>query len=312
MEDWLSNSEWVVGIITCTYQTWIKDLTYLTFKETNTTTGKEKYFSVRASKRGNSVYADRVYKRMKPIRDAIEDLEIDVDPTLQQWTAFDKQSKILMFELTVDPKRYSRSDAWGISSKNWNRFLTAVRKRYGRIEFIRTLESQKNGYPHIHGIMGFLEHKFDVELYEGRDGKLTVRLYSLEERDSIKKLWPMGFVNIQCPNDKKDAVRYITKYITKTCDNSADPSRSGTLSRSLAWFTRRRGFTVSRQFADLIRTMRNSNRILYSQVDIYGNDTPIIVYELLKIASFYFDESVPPPDYLEMSYSQLKKLGFMG
>lgn len=43
------------------------------------------------------------------------------------------------------------SEAWSDYNASWNRFATAVRKRFGEFSYVRILESQpKSHYPHLH------------------------------------------------------------------------------------------------------------------------------------------------------------------
>lgn len=87
--------------------------------------------------------------------------------------------------------------------KNFHKLIRALKKRYGNFHYFRVCELHKDGVPHIHVLLA---------------GNAIIPKGIL---NSIEKLWRgkygMGFVKINCVKfrNKKHAVRYMLKYITK-------------------------------------------------------------------------------------------------
>lgn len=54
------------------------------------------------------------------------------------------------FTLTLD-REMDVKMAWEVISGIWNKFLTIVRRKYPKWQFVAILECHKDGFPHIHG-----------------------------------------------------------------------------------------------------------------------------------------------------------------
>ena len=86
---------------------------------------------------------------------------------------------------------------------NFHKLIRALKKKYGQFHYFRVCELHKDDIPHFHILFA---------------GDAIVPKHIL---DSIENLWRgiygMGFVKINCIKfrDKKHAVRYMLKYITK-------------------------------------------------------------------------------------------------
>ena len=70
-----------------------------------------------------------------------------------------KKHKTNLVYLTMTLERTtSLVEAWRLISVYFNRFMSAITKKYGNICAIRVWEAYKDGYPHIHVILVFEEH----------------------------------------------------------------------------------------------------------------------------------------------------------
>ena len=110
------------------------------FQFSNYGTNTVSYKLVKGSKRGNDVYNFRIREKLRPL------LEIRHLPGISG----------SFLTLTCDIKEFgSWSDAWPIIIKEWNRFLTWLKKHYKGSLYgvIRCFEATKRGYPHIHAVL---------------------------------------------------------------------------------------------------------------------------------------------------------------
>ena len=232
-----------------------------------------RYKSIKCSKRGNDVYVWRTKKRLNWLS-SMENIEFfnvkDV--------ALDKKvySQALWITLTYDTKRCSRDEAWLNIGVEYNRFISALRRRYGKVSVLRTWESSARGYPHIHAVLLFHEAKFSVFPHVSmKEGKFTFRI---SEKDQISELWHSPNVDIQAVSSTKKLFNYITKYQTKTLMNSNSPN--GVKTMAMMWLFGKRGFSVSGDFRsqlhDLIRLKHNSNMVeVQSRLDGSLEDKPV-------------------------------------
>lgn len=170
------------------------------------------YAFVKASKRGNDLYKDRV-KRKFDFFDKLPNREFFKD-----WGR--KTTPMLFVTLTVDPKRYTLQEAWFHISHEFNRFETLLRQKYGYFVKLRVWEVHKSGYPHVHVVYYFNRHDFEVWedlVYpeDGSDPKLYHRVHKSVE-GSIRNMWSMGTnINIQGVQDTLGALSEVKKYVTK-------------------------------------------------------------------------------------------------
>jgi hypothetical protein len=95
-----------------------------------------------------------------------------------------------------DPKQWLK-----IMQENFNRLMTAIRKRYGRMYYLRVTEPHKDGIPHLHVL--FVSAKIQEKKFLKYIESLWCGLYR------------MGFVKAKVIYDLTHGVYYITKYLTK-------------------------------------------------------------------------------------------------
>jgi len=181
--------------------------------------------AVKCAKRGNDVYWWRVWKRIKKLYDLKEQTLFDPHSTF-------KLSNVLFVTLTYDVKQSSITEGWETEGDDFNKWIRNLRKKFGRISYFRSLEASKKGYPHIHILMIFHDYEFKVIEIRGK--------YRILEKEEFEKSWH-SFVDVQAIRKFREGVRYVTKYLTKT----KNESKTQILTLALCWLFRKRSFAIS-------------------------------------------------------------------
>jgi len=209
------------------------------------------------------------------------------------------ETSLLWITLTWDIKRGSLEKAWLTLGSDFNRFLSALRRKYGKISSFRVWESYESGYPHVHVVMLFEEARFSVfPHFNKEEGKLTFRIY---EKEEIAEFWH-SHVDIQAISSLSNVFNYIKKHQEKIVLGLSGSIQEGEDQKVgfdledirglrtlfLCWIFRKRSFSVSGDFrekiSDLISHLHNSN-MLKRQLDLNGD--PIIewIYTFMGIFS---------------------------
>jgi hypothetical protein len=151
--------------------------TYMILSKWNRTKWKNDVFAVKCAKRGNDVYKARVKKRFSRLIGKTENLSF-----FNPKDRGEKTTSALWITLTYDTKLCSHKEAWEQIGIEFNAFMAQFRSNFGKVSCCRVFESFENGYPHIHCILLFQEHSFQVF----RDAKGQFRVY---EKEIIAKGW---------------------------------------------------------------------------------------------------------------------------
>jgi len=230
---------------------------YIILMKQNRYTYETEIKAVKASKRGNDVYRNRVMKRF-------DELLKMPDIKFFEYKDRSKKHKTNLVYITTTLKRtVSLVDAWVDIGFLFNQFITSLRKKYGKIYVIRTWESHKDGYPHIHAILFFKEYEFTAIWYRGK--KKTC--WRIKEYRDIQKHWKYGWSDIRAIDSFHGGVKYLKKYITKTIidvdkhlkKNIKESVKKAIRTLSMLWIFSKRAFSISRGLLDLIKSMHNSN-----------------------------------------------------
>ena len=96
----------------------------------------------KCAKRGNDVYWGRVGKRLKFLHNL-------KDRTLFDPHGNSKLSNVLFVSLTYDTKRSMIQESWETVGEAFNKWIRNLRKKYGRISYLRCWEATEKGYSHI-------------------------------------------------------------------------------------------------------------------------------------------------------------------
>ena len=161
--------------------------------------------AVKCAKRGNDVYWWRVWTRLKFLH------------KLKDHTLFDtrspiKSSNVLFITLTYDVKKSSIREAWETIGEDFNTWIRNLRKKVGRISYLRCWEASKKGYPHIHVLMVFHDHQFRIVFSQLKRSR---RIYRIEEKEAFEKSYH-SFVDVQTVRKVHEGIKYLIKYLSKT------------------------------------------------------------------------------------------------
>jgi hypothetical protein len=221
------------------YSDWVLDDDYILLEFT--VDDVKTIHALKASKRGNDVEQDRAEKRLR-----------NMALVLLPYAGFGK-TRLLNVTMTFGSAVTGGSidQAWQRVREDWNRFLSALRKRYGRILVIRSWEAFKKGYPHIHAILAFEDASFDVVF--DKKGKTRIRY---EEKRSIAGLWH-SYVDVRavCPDGVSSSVENVLWYMIKSkregdYHNMENWSYKRKLTLATLWYLRLRSVGVSKKLRE--------------------------------------------------------------
>ncbi len=248
--------------IASAYTQWVSEDDILIFKKDS------KIWGHKASKRGNDVYTDHINYKFRNMKRATKQKGISLYGAVQE-----TKSDFLFITLTTKHNE-SIDDSWLNIGKRFNLFRSKLIRRFGKIEFMRTWESHESGYVHVHLLVKFLEHEFNV--FNGMKNNKPhwlVRNYL-----SIKELWEdkNGFCDVSGVTSVKEGLSYIGKYIIK---NAVKDNPSENLTLALCWYYRKQAFSVSGNFFSvLLSGLCNSNKITNPSIIFLGCYSRSFVY----------------------------------
>ncbi len=235
---------------------WSNFVEYLVFRRENIHTYEKTYKMAKAAKRGNDVYSAKLRKRLNHLYNLPQILFFDYKDRSRRHL-----TKAVFFTLTY-ARNLRLDEAWELVGSDFNRWISAMRKRYGRIDVIRCWEAQNDGYPHIHCILVFHDVDFETFFYNGK--------WRISKKREMEKYWGWGFSDMFALYSLGAGVGYVMKYVTKV--NNAllaeKRNRNDVLSLALMWIFRKRAFSVSRDFGLFLVEVKNDRP--YGQVDLEG------------------------------------------
>lgn len=241
------------------YETWVRQdeglVIQLQFGEAHGF--KKATFGLKLAKRGNDVYRWKAGQKL----DALKVVLPSFDVRTEEGEGGQQATNALFLTLTDDPALSSVDEAWSNIGGRWNRFLSAVKKRWGRVDFVRSWESTGRGRPHIHALMIFHQSMFSTFT----DAKGVLRIM---EKGQFEGYWD-SFIDVRAPQTVESCVGYVTKEVLK---HTVDVER-GSTTLALLWLNRKRGFSISRGLQAAIRRLdlatRNSNQ-RWKALDLFG------------------------------------------
>ena len=266
------------------------------------------YVAVKCSKRGNDVYVSRIKRRFKFLNRLVPDLEF-FKPSDFKVNKNLPSSKAMWLTLTYDTKRCSRREAWENIGHEWNRFISAMRSRYGKISVLRSWEAFQNGYPHVHAVLWFHDRKFHVvqkfQLFSnepsennaqkgsgsleetsldpsGRSGAtrplpLSEKApmgrftYRINEKREFEDLWH-SFIDVEAFSSIKKICGYVMKYQLKVNEGAEAEGSKGVKTLAFMWLFRKRSYSVSGQWREIFSDLigRLHNSNMEIQVSLEG------------------------------------------
>lgn len=174
---------------------WFQEKTYILFRQKST----GRIFSVPVARRGNDRYRWRVLNKWHNLKNTVRML---------QRLCGRNESGVLFVTLTYDPKKLTMDQAWQRTGKDFNNFMSRMRKSYGKIIAIRVFQAHESGWPHIHVILFFRHRKFRMK-------KLSETYRLLNYPTELKSHWIQGFSDWSCVQNLERAMRYIMGYLSK-------------------------------------------------------------------------------------------------
>jgi len=296
--NWGVDGATLVNYASMKYVEWVHQTEYLVFGRYNPFKGYKEFKAVKASKRGNDVYAKRVHDRFSKVMDL---------PNIRFFNYKDRsrshKTRAFFITLEYNANNLTIGEAWNNVGVDYNRFLANIRNNYGEISVVRVWESHKSGYPHIHAIILFKEAEFTAFHYNG--------IWRIREKRDIEAYWPHGFSDIEALSSTLGGLHYVSKYLKKLhgagvidghqepnpyadeAGLSGLPSRASLLTLSLMWIFRKRAFSISGNWADVIEGMHFSklgadylSQDMLVQVDLEGVAPPEPVLKWVLLGFF--------------------------
>jgi len=216
-----------------------------------------KTIAIKCPKRGNDICRRRLWKRLKFLYEFENTVLFDPHGNV-------KTTNVMLVTLTYDTKRSRIQDAWKNIGDDFNKYMRNLRRKFGRISYLRCWESSQKGYPHIHVLMMFQDYSFRVKRINGK--------YRIEEKEAFEKSYH-SFVDVQAVRNMKKGIRYVTKYLSK----SKSETQTQVLTLALCWLFRKQSFAVSGYLKELMQIFMASRQRRLIQTDLMGNEVSLKV-----------------------------------
>jgi len=284
IRDYLTTpTQYDVDLMQEIYLKWVTSPEALLLQGINFETQEKRMIGVKCSKRGNNVFNRRLDKKLSFLEGLkSEGLEFfdSADFTANKRVF----SSALWVTLTFDSKICSLDEAWRRIENDWNKFLTNLRNRYGKItplKFIQAFPGKKQGkrgdafaYPHIHAVLLFKEAKFSVypQLVEKNDidddkvnREVSLRYRIHEKDDLVSQGKYHSNVDVQALRTFKSISNYCRKYGQGTFNVVNDDGQvndEALINCTMGFFYHKQSYSVGRELqtelSDLITHMRLS------------------------------------------------------
>jgi hypothetical protein len=194
--------------------------------------------------------------------------------------------------------------AWKAIGKDFNKWASAVRQRYGKFAYFRVWESSAAAFPHVHLIMVFEKKIFSGFMHQGKYSRKW--LLRIKEKKFFEKCWHSN-VDVEGVVNFKRGMSEILKYLKKSVSQQQKKnipeehkcfldSKKGELTLALNWFFNKQQYAVSGFFAkllekdDSITALPNSNIIVEIprcfQQNLWNSDVVAVRYTLLDVVPF--------------------------
>lgn len=245
-----------LDVVISDYLSWLESIFYVLVSRFNYQSGEQEYGGFRSPKRGDQLYSDRVMLKFKWLRQRLGDI-IFFDRRIRDgWV----ESPCLHIVLEYNANRYHLRESYDLCGVDFNRWMTYLRRHFGRVSIIRCFEAHDSGYVHIHLMALFEDHVFEGKPMMNKKGKRIFRVVG-KDFNILKKGWKSGYTDFQMVDSAKGGVYYLSKYLSKSV-SVEEAGEKGIKGLAMCWFTRKRSFSVSgkfiRAYADVIHTNSNS------------------------------------------------------
>jgi len=215
-----------------------------------------KWVNKKSVKRGNDVYISLLEKKFKPFINSKKHKSF-FSTVINSKRKRIRHTKLLYLTGTCDQSITGPiAGSWISFGLYWNEFITRIRDLFGKVAYIRTWQSQDNGYPHFHTLIYFYDFDFTVVYWDNDNSwrihnkqKIVVDRRSGKKdycRNVIKSLWKWDNLDIKCCNNTKAALTDLLKYVTRDLQNGACD-----LTNAMVWYFGKKSFAVSKSFYEL-------------------------------------------------------------
>lgn len=281
------------------------------------------YKFIKAAKRGNDVYRKivqqkfNVLNKIEPITFFEREWEtkstslLFITLTYGQKVCsscgkhFKKSLRVCPYCRSVHVHDVSIAEAWENIGDDFNRFLSNLKKKYGKISVLRSWEAHVSFFPHAHMTIAFHDHDFPVFEHIDKDGKKTYRVSNYDNK-LIRNYWHSPNVDVQGVANTQEAVNEVSKYITK--DLCSD---KGNKTAAMLSLFNKQSYSISDNFvafiggtsADAKKLKQEENALLIS--NMYNSNHDAVEWEFIgmlpakimgisgDVQSFEVDK--PPP-----------------
>jgi hypothetical protein len=192
-------------------------------------------------------------------------------------------SQILFATLTYDLNLCSRIEAWENIGKEYDNWIRGIRQKYGSVSVLRVWQCTCKGYPHVHGIFLFKDHRFKVSFKSYDENNKPI--YRISEKEEFEHGWH-SFVDVCAVRTVRGALNYARRYLTRSVDGSTSSEaprhmvydgKMTDLDMALMWLFKKRSYAISGDFRialhDLIVNLRNSDKKILVQMALDGSKT---------------------------------------
>lgn len=292
------NGALLLNFVEQKYLKWVSENEYLILGEFHPLDGFIGFAGVKASKRGNDVYHKRVTERFNPLMELPDTVFFNYKDRSKR-----HKTRAMFVTLTYDQKGLKIGESWEQIGEDFNRFSSSIRRRFGSVAIVRVWEAHNSGFPHIHAIMVFEEAEFGAFHYEGS--------WRIQQKRDLEAYWPHGFIDVEALSSTRGGLHYVAKYLGKLhrLGYTAKPgyieegessglgglvSKASVRTLSLMWVFRKRAFSISGSFIDLIEALHNSNCGIQTEVcqlDLMGVEVPERVTEWI-LCGFFVGELI--------------------
>jgi hypothetical protein len=189
------------------------------------------------SKRGNKKYIEQIKEKLKPL--FLKPSIMFFDSTFGR-----KVTPMLYTTLEWDSNKYSISEAWRTIGHAFNNYLSKIKQKYGKIEFLRVWQTHESGYPHIHMLIYFKKKSFEVFEHTSKKGKRSFRLpYNGQDLKFLKNSWKYGYSDYIGVDDTKEGLKDLLKYITRDLKGGKSD-----LTNTMVWIYGKQAIGISKNF----------------------------------------------------------------
>lgn len=210
----------------------------------------QSWINKKSVKRGNDVYISMLQDKFNPLFYSKNHREF-FSTVLNSKRRVCRRTRMLYLTGTCDHAKVGDiASAWGTFGARWNHFITRVRDVFGKTAYIRTWQSQDNGYPHYHCLIYFFDFEFSAVYWEPDK---SWRIHNRQKvvinhktgakdycRDVFKDLWQWGHLDVKCCDNSKSALTDLLKYVLRDLEGGASD-----LTNTMVWYFQKKSFAVS-------------------------------------------------------------------